>query len=63
MATHSSIFAWKIQWTEEPDGLQSVGSQESNTTEQLNHHRHHNGILFSHEKEGSLFTCKNTDGL
>ena len=25
MATHSSIFAWKIPWTEEPDGLQSVG--------------------------------------
>ena len=63
MATHSSIFAWKIPWTEEPDGLQSVGSQESNTTEQLNHHHHHNGILFSHEKEGSLFTCKNMDGL
>ena len=27
MATHSSIFAWKISWTEEPGGLQSVGSQ------------------------------------
>ena len=27
MATHSSILAWKIPWTEEPDGLQSVGSQ------------------------------------
>ena len=27
MATHSSILAWKIQWTEEPDGLQSMGSQ------------------------------------
>ena len=27
MATHSSILAWRIQWTEEPDGLQSVGSQ------------------------------------
>ena len=24
MATHSSILAWKILWTEEPDGLQSV---------------------------------------
>ena len=32
MATHSSILAWKISWTEEPDGLQSVGSQESDTT-------------------------------
>ena len=26
MATHSSILAWKILWTEEPDGLQSMGS-------------------------------------
>ena len=25
MATHSSIFAWRIQWTEEPGGLQSMG--------------------------------------
>ena len=27
MATHSSIFAWRIPWTEEPDRLQSIGSQ------------------------------------
>ena len=27
MATHSSIFAWKIPWTEEPGRLQSMGSQ------------------------------------
>ena len=27
MATHSSILAWKIPWTEEPVGLQSLGSQ------------------------------------
>ena len=27
MATHSSILAWKIPWTEEPDKLQSMGSQ------------------------------------
>ena len=27
VATHSSIFAWKIPWTEEPGGLQSVGLQ------------------------------------
>ena len=29
MATHSSILAWKIPWTEEPDGLQSMGSQRA----------------------------------
>ena len=27
MATHSSILAWRIPWTEEPDGLQSIESQ------------------------------------
>ena len=27
MAPHSSILAWKIPWTEEPGGLQSMGSQ------------------------------------
>ena len=27
MTTHSSIFAWKIPWTEEPDGLESRGLQ------------------------------------
>ena len=27
MATHSSVLAWEIQWTEEPGGLQSTGSQ------------------------------------
>ena len=27
MTTHSSILAWKIPWTEEPGGLQTVGSQ------------------------------------
>ena len=28
MATHSSILAWKFPWTEEPGGLQSMGSQK-----------------------------------
>ena len=31
MATHSSILAWEIPWTEEPGRLQSLGSQESQT--------------------------------
>ena len=35
MATHSNILAWKITQTEEHGGLQSLGSQESDTTEQL----------------------------
>ena len=35
MATHSSILAWRIPWTEEPGGLHSRGRKESDTTEQL----------------------------
>ena len=31
MATHSSILAWEIPWTEEPGGLQSMGLQKSRT--------------------------------
>ena len=33
MATHSSILAQRIPWTEEPGGLQSIGLKESDTTE------------------------------
>ena len=33
IATHSSILAWRIPLTEEPGRLQSMGSQESDTTE------------------------------
>ena len=33
MANHSSTLAWKIPWTEEPGGLQSMGHTESDTTE------------------------------
>ena len=35
MAPHSSTLAWKIPWTDEPGGLQSMGSLESDTTERL----------------------------
>ena len=38
MAPHSSTFAWKIPWTEEPGGLQSMGSLETDTTERLHFH-------------------------
>ena len=33
MATHSSILAWRIPWTEEPGGLQSLGHKELDMTE------------------------------
>ena len=35
MVTHSSTLAWKIPWKEEPGGLQSMGHEESDTTERL----------------------------
>ena len=38
MAPHSSTFAWKIPWMEEPGGLQSMGLLESDATERLHFH-------------------------
>ena len=37
MATHSSILAWEIPWTEESGRLQSTGCKESDTTEATEH--------------------------
>ena len=37
MATHSSILAWRIPWTEEPGGLQFMWLKELDMTEQLTH--------------------------
>ena len=47
-APHSSTFAWKIPWTEEPVRLQSMGSLESDTTEWLRFH-----FLLSCIREGN----------
>ena len=38
MATHSSILAWEIPWTEEPSGPQTTGSRESDKTEHAQTH-------------------------
>ena len=38
MATHSSTLAWKMPWTEDPGGLQSIGRRELDTTEPLHFH-------------------------
>ena len=35
VATHSSVLAWRIPWTEEPGGLRTWGHEELDTTEQL----------------------------
>ena len=37
MATHSSILAWRSSWTEEPDGLQSIGLQSRTQLGNLAH--------------------------
>ena len=39
MATQSSILPWRIPWTEEPGGLQSMGSQRVRQTEVTKHSR------------------------
>ena len=39
MATHSSILAWEIPWTEEPGQLQSMGSQRADVTSLAPHER------------------------
>ena len=44
MATHSSILAWEILWTEEPGGLQSKGSQR------VRHDRAHSYSALVHER-------------
>ena len=45
MATHSSILAWRIPWTEEPGGLQSMGNhKEMDMTKRLSH-THYNPML------------------
>ena len=49
MATHSSILAWRIPWTEEAGGLQSMGSQSQTRLKQLSPH-----IGTQAEKGGNL---------
>ena len=44
MASHSSTLAWKTPWMEEPGRLQSMGREESDTTEQLHFHFSHSCI-------------------
>ena len=67
MAPHSSALAWKIPWTEEPGGLRSMGSLESDTTERLHFHFHalekematHSSVLaWRIPGTGSLVGCR-----
>ena len=54
MATHSSILAWKIPWTEEPGRLQSTGCKEPDMTEQLHFSFSLSGVG---DGQGSLLSC------
>ena len=45
MPTHSSILAWKIPWTDEPKGLQSMGSQRVRH-DQMTEHEHEFLLIF-----------------
>ena len=43
MATHYIILAWKIPWTEDPGGLQSMGCKEFDISEDLSTHTYKGG--------------------
>ena len=54
MAPHSSALAWKIPWMEEPGGLQSTGSLESDKTQGLHFHF---SLSCTGEGNGNLLQC------
>ena len=56
LATHFSILAWRIPWTEEPGGLQSMGSQRVGQTERLSTHAHPSSL------RNEVFRMKNHSG-
>ena len=61
MATHSSILAWRIPWTEEPGGLQFIGgSKESDTTERQSTAQHNPFILSNYGREQGIVNKVNT---
>ena len=73
MAIHSNILAWKIPWREDPGRLQSMGSQESDTTWRLNHqpkmqkgnleNRLGSGFASGHTGSGSVRSGTQGEGL
>ena len=56
MATHSSILAWRIPWTEKPGGLRSMGSNELDTAETTQH------AQAALERRGEAGTAEGGDG-
>ena len=62
MATHCSILAWEIPWTEEPGTLQPMDLQESDTTERLSTQSTHKTDLNSNSGSFFLRTRKGFPG-
>ena len=58
MATHSNIFAWKIPWAEEPDRLQSMGSQGDRTECTHTHRKEFRFRELCSQETGSTFLFK-----
>ena len=54
MAIYPSILAWKMQWTEEPGGLQTVALQKLDMTEQLNNNKQRSSCM-KDKKKGQIF--------
>ena len=58
MAIHSSIFAWRIPWTEEPGGLQSMGHKEVDMTKRLTHTHTHASLVISLDEIFYISLCE-----
>ena len=63
MATHSSILAWRIPWTEEPGGLQSMGSQRVRQDWVTNTHTHTRTHTISFADNSKRLVCLYRTGL
>ena len=64
MATHSSIISWRTPWTEDPGGLQSIGSQKSWTwLEQPSTHIHDQTLRRSGEEKHKIQTTVPVGGV
>ena len=50
MATHSGTLAWKSPWTQEPGGLQSMGSLRVGHTEATQQQQQHNDMTYIHDE-------------
>ena len=58
VATHSNILAWRIPWTDEPSGLQSIGLHSRTWLKQLSRHAHtHSGLYYTWSYGNSNYNC------